>query len=151
MPNSSALSAAPLHLIIEQSRALTWVLIRVHGLAGIAALMNSLPLGIKVTLLGAVGLSLYLTLCNHVLDPAVSGLLLNRDGGWEVTRRSGPVMATLADSTVATPWIVILHLVSDSQKIPVLVPRDSVDPESFRRLRVHLRVTRGGNKVEPMA
>ena len=142
MPNSSAKFAAPLHLILEQSRTLYLAIVAVHALAGVAALANPWPLWTKATLLGAVGLSLYLTLRNHVLDPAVRGLSLNPDGHWEVIRRAGSVTAILAGSTVATRWIVILHLVSDNEKIAIPILRDSVDPESFRRLRVYLRVRR---------
>ena len=146
MPNSSAKSAAPLHLILERSRVLHRALGAAHGLAGVAALANPLPLWVKAGLLGAVGVSLYLTLRDHVLDPPVRGLSLNPDGHWEVIRRTGPVTATLLGSTVATSWIVILHLVTDRGTIAIPILRDSVDPESFRRLRVHLRVAGSGRE-----
>ena len=119
----------------------------VHGLAGIAALANPWPLWSKAGLVGAVGLSLYLTLRDHGFDPKVRALVLNPDGRWEVLRRAGWVTASLAGGTVATSWIVILHLVTDQGTLAVPIVRDSVDPETFRRLRVYLRITRG--KAEP--
>jgi hypothetical protein len=148
LPNSSAKSAAPLHLVLERSRILYGAMVVLHGLAGIAALANPWPLWSQAGLLSAVGLSLYLTLRDHVFDPAVRGLFLNPDGHWEVLRRNGPVTATLAGSTVAVSWIVILHLVTETGIVAIPIVRDSVDPESFRRLRVYLRVSRGRTTPE---
>ncbi|MGZ8242959.1 protein YgfX [Methylomagnum sp.] len=141
MPNSSAPSAAPLHLILKQSPTLNRFIFVVHGLAGFAALANPLPVWIKASLFMAVALSLYFTYRNHVLDPAVRELSLSPDGEWKVMCRSGTVFAQLADGSVVTRWLVILHLIPESGgKLAVPILRDSLDAESFRRLRVHLRV-----------
>lgn len=138
-PPSSGRSAAPLHLILEPSRNLAHALVGVHGLAGFCALANPLPLWAKSGLIAAIGLSLYLTFRDHVSNPAFRGLSLSPDGHWEVVRRSGTVAATLAPGTVVTRWIVLLHLDSEAGKLAIPICRDGTDPESFRRLRVHLR------------
>jgi hypothetical protein len=138
-PPSSGRSVAPLHLILEPSRALRRALIAVHGLAGFAALANPLPLWAKALLLAAIALSFFRGYRDHVLTPAVQGLTLGPDGRWEVIRPAGTLTATLLGSTVVTRWIVLLHLDSDAGKLAVPICRDSTDPESFRRLRVHLR------------
>jgi hypothetical protein len=148
LPNSSAKSGAPLHLILEPSRAFGRAIIGIHGLSWFAALAPPLPLWIKAILAATIGLSLYLTLRQHILNPEIQGLTLTPDGRWEIIRRSGPLSATLAHGTVVTRWIVILHLASDSGNIAIPICRDSVDPESFRRLRVHLRVAGGGLQDE---
>jgi toxin CptA len=139
LPDSSEKFVAPLHLILEPSRLLNRGIAAIHGLAGVAALANPLPLWARLGLLVAVTLSFSLTRRDYVLEPKVQGLTLHSDASWEVIRRSGAVSAVLADSTVVTRWIVILHLQAETGKIAVPVCRDSVDPESFRRLRVDLR------------
>jgi hypothetical protein len=138
-PPSSGRSEAPLHLILEPSRTLSRAIVAVHGLAGFCALANPLPLWAKSGLIAAIGLSLYLTFRDHVSNPAFRGLSLSPDGHWEVVRRSGTVAAILAPGTVATRWIVLLHLDSEAGSLAIPICRDGTDPESFRRLRVHLR------------
>lgn len=141
-PDSSARSAAPLHLILEPSRTLGRTITAVHGLAGFSALANPLPLWIKAGLAAAVILSFYLTYRSRIAHPEIRGLTLSPDGHWEVIRRSGTITAVLRSSTVVTRWIVILHLDSDAESLAIPICRDSTDPESFRRLRVHLRTAR---------
>lgn len=131
-----------LHLVLEPSRSLALGIVLAHGLAGIAALANSLPLWAGLILFAAVGSSAYLNLRRH-FDPEVNSLFLDSsDRKWTVIRRRDQVQATPADSTVVTRWIVILHLDTDAGKIALPICRDSVDPESFRQLRVVLRCRR---------
>jgi len=138
-PPWSGRSAPPLHLIIEPSRSLRLAIFAVHGLAGCAALANPLPLWAKAALLAAVTASLYRTYREYVADPAFTGLTHIADGQWEAVGRAGATTATLAGSTLVTPWIVILHLDAEAGRLAIPICRDATDPEAFRRLRVRLR------------
>jgi toxin CptA len=139
LPDSSEKFVAPLHLILEPSRGLSRGIAAIHALAGVAAVANPLPLWARLGLLAAVAFSFYLTRRDYVLEPKVQGLTRHADASWEIIRRSGAVPAELADSTVVTRWLVILHLRTETGEIAVPICRDSVDPEAFRRLRVDLR------------
>lgn len=137
----------PLHLVLEPSRRLALFIASIHGLAGLAALANPLPVWVRLGLLGAVGASLALSLHRHQ-HLEVRGLVLDSEDGCQVIRRSGAVPATLMESTVVTRWIVLLHLKTQTGKLAIPVCRDSTEPESFRRLRVALRCR--GSSVNPL-
>lgn len=140
MPGSPPLSnrsATPLHLILERSRWLERAVVATHLLALGAALANPLAGWGKALLAAAILASGIATW--RRLD-RVRGLTLAADGDWEVVLHDAVRNARLATSTVVTPWIVILHLSSEGRILAIPICRDAVDPESFRRLRVYLRI-----------
>ena len=129
----------PLRLVLEPSRSLALFVYLVHGLAGLAALANSLPMWARLGLFAAVGYSAYRGI-RAQRNPDISELNLDSAGGWRVIGRRGEMAARVAGSTVVTRWIVLLHLeTEEAGKIALPICRDSTDPESFRRLRVALR------------
>jgi hypothetical protein len=137
LPPLSKPSATSLHLILERSRALQTAVVAVHGLALIAALANPLPGGIQLLLGGAILGSLFLSWQRLI---QVRGLTLNPADEWEIILHDQTVLALLAPSTILTPWLVILHLTAGNRKFAIPICRDAVDPESFRKLRVYLRI-----------
>lgn len=140
MPGSPPLSnrsAAPLHLILERSRCLERAVVVLHLLGLGAALATPMAGWVKALLTVAVIVSGIVAW--RRLD-RVRGLTLAADGDWEVVSRDGIHHAHLAATTVVTPWIIILHLNSDGGTLALPICRDATDPESFRRLRVHLRI-----------
>lgn len=142
MPNSSRSSAAPLHLILEYSPTLQTGLRAIHGLALIAALANPLPWMIKLLL----GIVIIVSLGLHRRGlRKIRGLTLTPEHDWEIHFTNRTVLAQLAPSTVVTTWLVILHLTTSQQRIAIPICRDALDPESFRRLRVYLRI--GGRQA----
>lgn len=141
LPNSSAKSAAPLHLILERSPTLSRFIIVTHALAGLCAVANHGPVWLRIGLLVAVAVSAFFSYRNHILAPRYRGLSLLPDGEWEVVSRAGPLVGRVAAGSVATRWLVILYLSIEPQgRLAIPIVRDGVDPESFRRLRVYLRV-----------
>jgi len=54
----------------------------------------------------------------------------------------------LEADTLVTPWIVILNLKLPSRRLALPIFRDAVDPESFRQLRVYLKLFRPGNDLD---
>ena len=137
MPPLSKPSATSLHLIVERSRALQTAVVAVHGLALIAALATPLTGGIKLLLGGALLGSLFLSWQGL---GRVRGLTLNPYDEWEIIFRDQTVLALLAPSTILTPWLVILHLTAGKRRFAIPICRDAVDRESFRQLRVYLRI-----------
>lgn len=149
MPNSFIKSVAPLHLVLETSAWLRHLVIATHLAAGLASL--STPFGIPVKLILFAILVLHFRWTWGRLE-SVRGLTLGGEGEWEIILDTGVLSAQIEPSTVVTPWIVILHARSGRRKLYIPVCRDAVDPESFRRLRVSLRIaghTIADHTVEP--
>ena len=137
---SSTRSATPLHLIIERSASLDRLLLISHGLALLAVWGTPVDAPARLILTTVVLLSLWRAR-SHPLD--ASGLTLTPEGLWEIipARGEDALIARLETSTVVTPWIVLLHLSTESTRFALPLCRDALDPESFRRLRVYLRQT----------
>lgn len=141
LPTSSAKSAAPLHLILERSPTLSRFIIATHALAGLCAVANPWPVWLRAGLFVAVAVSAFFSYRDHILAPRYQALSLLPDGEWEIVSRTGPLVGRVAAGTVVTRWIVILYLTIEPKgRLAIPILRDSVDPESFRRLRVYLRV-----------
>lgn len=124
--------------MFERSAWLIRAVSIIHALALIAALANPLPPGIRIVLAVAVIGSLKFTL-NTLAQ--VQALTLKADGDWEILQASGPISGIWLDNALVTPWLVILPLNTDAGQRSLLICRDGSDPESFRRLRVYLRIT----------
>lgn len=61
-------------------------------------------------------------------------------GAWSVISSGGEALpAKLRGSSFASSLCVVLHFSTESGRVVVPVFRDSVDAETYRRLRVHLR------------
>ncbi|WP_333687892.1 protein YgfX [Methylococcus capsulatus] len=68
------------------------------------------------------------------------GARLDGVGAWSVTTAGGEAFpAKLKGSGFSSPFCVVLHFSTAFGKVTVPVFRDSVDAETYRRLRVHLR------------
>lgn len=137
MPTSSRSSAAPLQLILEPSRTLQTGLAATHGLALIAALGNPLTGALKLLLGAAILVSLAL---HWRRMGFIRGLTLKPEEDWEIIFPNRILIAQLGPGTVITTWLVILHLTTPQRHYAIPICRDAVDPESFRRLRVYLRL-----------
>ena len=145
MPSSSRESAAPLHLILERSRTLLTFIVVTHGIALLTALVTPVPVWLRSALVIAVLISLRWTLRN---SQRVQGLTLTAGGDWEILYRGHSRLARPAPGTVVTPWLVLLNLREEGHKIGIPICRDGVDPESFRRLRVQLRLAGDGDETD---
>ena len=143
MPSSSRESVAPLHLILERSRTLLTFIVVTHGMALLTALVTPVPIWLRCGLAIAVLLSLRWSLRN---GQRVQGLTLTAGGDWEILYRGHSRLARPGPGTVVTPWLVLLNLKEEGRKIGIPICRDGVDPESFRRLRVQLRLSGDGDE-----
>ena len=112
-----------------------------HGLAFLAAWLNPLPIGVRILLAGAVAASFGSALKRERREFGFSGLRLRPDGSWELHARDGAVLeATLLGSTLANPWFVLLRFKTESLRPSLLICRDSLAEDEYRRLRVALKV-----------
>lgn len=69
----------------------------------------------------------------HLVCTGSAGWSLEEDG------RDPQALSILPD-TVVSPWLIVLHGRIGEERRQWVIARDSLDSESFRCLRVHLRV-----------
>lgn len=64
------------------------------------------------------------------------------DGGWRIATSRGRQQAVLCRQTVVTPWLVVLVLAAGHRRRcrRITLARDAVPVETWRRLRVRLRI-----------
>ena len=120
---------------------LAWALSMVHSLAFIAAIMNPLTGWIKILLATVIFSSFYLSIRHFISHQAVHSILRRPDGEWMLTLKDGSrVEGKLQGTTLVTICFTLLHLRTDAGMHAVLLCRDSLDDESYRLLRVLLRI-----------
>ncbi|MCB1823132.1 MAG: hypothetical protein KDJ54_00475 [Candidatus Competibacteraceae bacterium] len=113
-----------------------------HGLAGVAAIVASVPLWVKAGLLASIGLSLAWTGYRHGWRRG--GGFIARvellDGRWRLETGDGIQHPAKLTGGYAQPSIVVLNfrLENGWRRSVALLP-DAVDAETLRRLRVWLR------------
>ncbi|MGQ0659013.1 MAG: protein YgfX [Chromatiales bacterium] len=132
----------PIRLRIGRSRYLAVVAAAVHLGAAVIAYLLPLPPWWRLAVLGAVMWSAWRVYRVHLRrdGEAVRDLLVRNDGVFEITTASGTHGATLASAEVVEPWLTVLRLRRvDGTRISVVLLRDNVEAQQFRRLRVRLR------------
>jgi hypothetical protein len=116
-----------------------------HALALLAAFLNPFPTEIQLVIAAAVSLSAWLNLRSW-RNPTIIALRQTPDGGWLIySADEVESEALLLGSSMANPWFVLLHLRAEKHRLNLLVCRDSLPAEGFRRLRVALQV--GGKQA----
>ena len=71
----------------------------------------------------------------------IVGLALKPDNSWALTLTGGEtVEASLLGSSIISTGFVLLHLRTEKNVRHILICRDSLEADTFRRLRVALRV-----------
>lgn len=144
-PTLPAKSVAPLTLALKPSRRLSCTVGLGYGLAALATLANPLPWGMRVPALAAVLAGAALAWRPLCRVPPVSQLRVDENGEWKLWTAAGDELrATLLPSTVATPWLLVLHFRDESGRFRALpLLPDSLEPGGFRRLLVRLRTLSG--------
>jgi len=63
------------------------------------------------------------------------------DGEWLLTRNKQQVVVKLASDSLVTPFLTLLNFkTAEGRKFPLIIFKDNIDSEDFRRLRVRLKV-----------
>lgn len=112
--------------------------------SGVSLWGAGFPLGVKAVLSSILGLYLFRLGKHRVL-----GARLDGSGYWFLLRPDGSEEGvTLGRSTFVSDVCIVLHLKAKWgwEFLPVF--RDSVDPETFRRLRVYLTCARSEKSEE---
>ena len=116
----------------------------------LAVWLNPLPVWLRLLLSLPVLLSLWLASRSK---PEIVGLRLLPDGIWLLqSADAAEIEASLLGSSLANPWFVLLHFQAETRRYSLLICRDSLDADGFRRLRVALNVaglSKGKGAVNP--
>jgi hypothetical protein len=124
----------------EPSRALAAFLAGLHTLAFLAAFLNPLSAEIQLAIAAAVLLSAWLNLKSW-RNPTIIALRQSPDGGWLIYPADDiETEVLLLGSSMANPWFVLMHLRAEKRRLNLLLCRDSLPADGFRRLRVALQV-----------
>jgi len=143
---SSTKYAQPLRLKPRASRILMSLLALGH-LGALAILFPlDLPLSVKLLIAAALVLSLFVAWKKQpgkVGEGGVQLLTWQTDGEWLLeTGDAQQFTATLHESTYVHPWLVVLNFKRDGQRglLSFALAPDALDKETFRELRVRLKV-----------
>jgi len=134
-----------LSLRLGPSRLLAAVFAGAHVAAGAALWLAPVPVIYALVCNVVLSVHLVWVVRRHALRADARALIdleLTEDGSVSVCTRAGLRRAyRVAGSTFVSPLLTVLSLRSETAPWTrhVLVPADSVDPDSFRRLRVWLR------------
>lgn len=145
---SSSVSAPPLRLECRSSRWLVSAVAGVHGGALLALVPLPLAWWLKLLLMAGVVAQGVITWRRHVTfssSRSVKRLVWTAENRWELCDAAGSCReARLLPAAYVHPFLVILRFATeDKRRCAVILPPDSIDPDTHRRLRVQLRLLRG--------
>lgn len=149
---SSRRYAAPLHLEPGPSVWLERVLLLAHGLALLCVLLVQgsppwiWPLGLLIVLSAVQLIGKHARLAHPA---SLAALLWDAQGQWTLRLRDGREFdARLLGDSLLTARLVILNFAASRfRRVSLVIPPDRLDAETFRRLRVRLRIE--GGKPDP--
>lgn len=131
---------------LRPSRYLAVLLLLIHGGAIMSLLLINMLWWWALISSVAVLISFVLTFRRYVLlhsRVSIVKIWLEEQGGWRLKLHDGMVLSASlrGDSTVTTFMLILNFKLKDQSKTYTsVICRDSVDPESFRRLCVWLSV-----------
>ncbi|GFO70964.1 toxin CptA [Bathymodiolus japonicus methanotrophic gill symbiont] len=133
-------SAAPLWVDVKQSRNLLAFIIIVHVLALLSSWLMPVAAILKVALcLLSVG-SFYFYLQRYQQGFYSFSLRYSEELSWELVVNDHHSCLHVLRSTVLTSFIIILQVKIDSRQRSLLVCRDAVSAEEYRKLFVALKI-----------
>lgn len=125
-------------LAVERSAVLAAVLALFHLLALIATGLAHIPLWVQLPIAALIALSYY---CNHQLAAVPTTLVWHKGDHWHISRAKLVINhATLERVDFFSRWLVIITLKSGRRLDKFVISRDSLDSDTFRLLRVRLRI-----------
>ena len=123
-----------------------------HVLAGVAVIVSSLPLWIKVGWIVAIAVAVlgFVWQYGYRRGRGFIARIEWLDGGWRLETGDGTLHRAGLTGGYAHPGVVILNfrLESGGRRSLALLP-DAADPEALRRLRVWLRTRRDEDEPDP--
>lgn len=138
-------SAASLGIALGPSRLLAWLLGAAHGGAMVISILLPIAWSARLVVAALVAVSLYVVLRDHAFRRsarAIVGLEIGGDGTYAVRFADGGewLDCEIEDSWVH-PKLVLLSLRCDGgRRTRVAIAGDALPADTFRRLRVRLRL-----------
>lgn len=132
----------PLILPVVPSPTLLVTLSVAHGVALLAALATDWPVSMKALVAITLVFSAWRSIRSqtsrlHGTRPTALGL--KSDGNLDLYCRHGDAQpATVSVSTTVFPWLIILRLKTDTERLSLCLPRDAIGLEGHRQLRLWL-------------
>ncbi len=132
---------------LKPSHTFFVLLLLLHAGAIVIAWCLVMPIILSLIITVSCLVSLWRALQQHVVrksDKAIVKLWRGQDGKWQLQRYDGSVESgELGDGSIRSNTFVLLNFKMQNKrfKLPVLIWRDALDADSFRRLRVLLRFT----------
>lgn len=127
--------------MLDRSPALERLVLALHVVAVFAVWMSG------IAWIGQLGLTVaILVIFCFRRSPGAAGaktqqLVYSSQAGWTLEEQgSEPRPLNILPSSVVSPWLIVLHGRIGSKRHDWVIARDSLDSESFRCLRVYLRV-----------
>lgn len=136
-----------MQVTLKWSMRLACFFILIHLVAMLSLLASLTPFwlkasGIVLCLYSFLSIWRYYVALNS--GKAVRHLSLDEYQNWSLVQKNGEVLkARLQGDTVVFPFIVILNFKATKRHFSVIICKDSVLGETFRRLCVKLRTGRG--------
>lgn len=133
------------HFKLRPSRYLAALLVMAHG----AALAALFPLALPAWTKAALSLVILISLIYHsrrdamlTSGMAVTALLLEQDKVVLTLRDGGQLTGQMLRDSLVTPCLVVLNILPQGARLArsVVILPDSLDAESFRQLRVRLKL-----------
>lgn len=133
-------------LALRPSRVLTGLLAGFYGAAIIAALANGLPVVVRVLLALILGIVGGLWILSHAVRRSSSSVVRFV---WQpegecvlIDRRGRTFSGRIEPGAWVSPLLLVLQIrISAWRRRALVVAYDAVDPTSFRRLRMRLRIS----------
>ena len=137
--------AAPLRLDLRSSRVLLIALFGMHAGAMFWVLYIGLEWWLMMIITAMIFFSAVITFRRFALRTTPDALLRltwDTESQWWLQFKGGrEVTATLEKSTFVHPLLTILHFTTEeNRRVAAILLPDNVDRETFRQLRVRLRV-----------
>lgn len=135
---------------IGRSRSLRIALLLAHLGAAAALLLVNGPWWAGAALATVLIISVAANLARYAGNDRarVFELVLRSDGGFEVLTGAGTESAALQYLSLAEPWLTVFGVRSASgRRHDILLLRDNVEQEPFRRLRLRLRQSGAGGSL----
>lgn len=130
----------PVTLPLKPSLSLIFALGAAHGLAMLGLFAIGLPLAPKVLAALLLVLSLAWRVHCLIVRPPCRALTLRADGSLALERTDGNHgEAEMLGDTTVLPWLVVLSLRLDGERLSLALPPDSLAGDGHRLLRLWLR------------
>lgn len=134
--------------ILQSSQLTRYFLILVHALSILVVFLLPLPIGLKYGLGALCLLNLVDSWRKYVSlkgQRVITKLWQRNSRFWQLETAQGErFIAKLSGESICTPLLVVLNFRRPKQwfATSVVIPKDAMDADSFRRLRVRLRFGR---------